>query len=364
MTNLNFDFATSSTFSGTNTNTVISPKKVKYYTDLCKLHNISPDENLSSSEMSKEIDRLKSLGRPVTDGQKEMILKLGTEVKVTITDELLNKLNFEKASALIKQLIAMKGTVTNTLEPTEAQLKFLLDMFTCPDVDFEEFNIYRRKVVGENTYVLLSKDEFVALAKKNISQADASRFIDAHRGAFFTWKKTRLTESQVAYIRQLEKRLSVMREAVAIEFGVDEEGNLIELPHAKPAYSEGMYNALAEHEIIQLSKEQANEYISLLKADIERKELYTGFEKGQDSSDTFEVIRIQDLSDEENLHQELVDNLYKLSAMIGYQFIEVEESDLLEIKKALLELLENEEISFFDLGNVLNKKVFSAIMNA
>ena len=344
----------------TNSST-ISPKKVKYYTDLCKSHNITPDENLSSSEMSKEIDRLKSLGRPVTDGQREMILKLGKEAKVTITDGLLTKLNFEKASALIKQLI-MKSTVTN--EPTEAQLKFLLDMFACPDVGFEEFGIYRKKQIAENTYVLLSKDEFIALAKKNISQADASKFIDAHRGVFFTWKKTRLTESQAAYIRQLEKRLSVMREAVAVEFGVDEEGNLIELPHAKPAYSEGMYNALAEHEIVQLSKEKANEYIGLLKADIERKELYTGFEKGQDCSDTFEVIRVQDLSDEDTLHQELINNLYKLSAMIGYEFIEIEQSELSQIKEAILELLENEEISFSDLGNVLNKRVFSAIMNA
>ena len=81
--------------------------------------------------------------------------------------------------------------------------------------------------------------------------------------------------------------------------------------------------------------------------------------------ETFEEIRIKDLSDESTLEDMLTDSMYKLSAMLGYEIADsIESLNIVDLKKIILELIETNEVSFAELQNIFAHKAFVAVMNA
>ena len=275
------DYPTSKTFAGNQEKLATLPQ-IKYYTDLCEQKQVQPVDvsNITSKKIHALIDELKSMAI-VSIHQKIMIDRLCEETGTTIPIEILKKLTGGKdgsASKLIEQLLERKRSMGNQLPPTEAQVKFLQDMFLCPDVAFEEFGIQKKRKISDDTYVLMTPSEFAEEVKAKIHMSEASNFIDKHRGVFFTWKNSRVTLEQIKYIRQLEERLSTKREAIAIEFAISETGEVVELPHNKPVSEVNLYNPLTELELMQMGKKSAEEYINILKADLNKTELYTGFE--------------------------------------------------------------------------------------
>lgn len=363
------DYATSKTYSGTQEKQA-SLAQIKYYTDLCEQKNVTPVDtsNISSRVIRELIDELKAIVT-VSESQIEMLKRLGEETGVIISNELISKLTGGKegsASKLIEQLLERKRSMGNTLPPTEAQVKFLVDMFLCPDIPFEEFGIQKKRKISDDTYVLMTPNEFSEEIKAKIHMSEASNFIDKHRGTFFTWKNSRATLEQIKYIKQLEERLSTKREAVAIEFAISETGEVVELPHNKPVSENNLYNPLTELELMQMGKKSAEEYINILKADLNKSELYTGFEAEANRKDeTFEELRIHDLADEATLEEMLTDSMYKLSAMLGYEIADsIESLNILELKQIILELIETGEVNLAELQNIFAEKAFVAIMNA
>lgn len=96
---------------------------------------------------------------------------MGEETGVDITNELIKKLTGGKdgsASKLIEQLLDRKRKMGNLLPPTEAQIKFLVDMFLCPDIPFEEFDIKKKRKISDDTYVLMTPAEFAEEVKAKI----------------------------------------------------------------------------------------------------------------------------------------------------------------------------------------------------
>ena len=363
------DYPTSKTFAGTQEK-LASLAQVKYYTDLCEQKNVTPVDtsNISSKDIRILIDELKTIVT-VSKSQVEMLKRLGEETNVDITQELINKLTGGRegsASKLIEQLLERKRSMGNTLPPTEAQVKFLTDMFLCPDIPFEEFGIQKKRQIADDTFVLMTPSEFASEVASKIHMSEASAFIDKHRGVFFTWKSSRATLEQIKYIRSLEERLSTKREAVAIEFAISETGEVVELPHAKPVNEINLYNKLTDMQLAQMGKKSAEEYINILKADLNKTELYTGFEAEAGRKDeTFEELRIEDISNESTLEDLLTDSMYKLSAMLGYEIADsIESLNILELKQIILELIETGEVNLAELQNIFAEKAFVAVMSA
>ena len=363
------DYPTSKTFAGTQEKQA-SLAQIKYYLDLCEQKNVTPKDvsNITSREIHKLIDELKSIVT-VSKSQVEMLKRLGEETNVDITNELISKLTGGKegsASKLIEQLLERKRSMGNELPPTEAQIKFLVDMFLCPDIPFEEFGIQKKRQIADNTFALMTPSEFAEEVKAKIHMSEASSFIDKHRGTFFTWKSSRATLEQIKYIRSLEERLSTKREAVAIEFAISETGEVVELPCKKPVSENKLYNHLTDLELAQMGKKSAEEYINILKADLNKSELYTGFEAELNKSDeAFEELRIKDLSDESTLEDLLTDSMYKLSAMLGYEIADsIESLNIFELKQIILELIETGEVNLAELQNIFPNKACVAVMNA
>lgn len=363
------DYPTSRTFAG-NQEKQASLAQIKYYLDLCEQKNVTPKDvsNITSKDIRILIDELKAIVK-VSQAQLDMLIKLSEETQVTLTDELISNLTGGKdgsCSKLIEQLLERKRKMGNQLPPTEAQVKFLTDMFLCPDIPFEDFGIEKKRLVGDNTYVLMTPSEFASEIKAKIHMSEASNFIDKHRGVFFTWKNSRATLEQIKYIRALEERLSTKRESIAIEFAISETGEVVELPHNKPVSEVNLYNPLTELELMQMGKKSAEEYINILKADLNKTELYSGFEAEMSRQDeTFEELRIEDLSDDYTLESMLTDSMYKLSAMLGYEIADsIESLNILELKQIILELIETGEVNLAELQNIFAEKAFVAVMSA
>ena len=64
----------------------------------------------------------------------------------------------------------------------------------------------------------------------------------------------------------------------------------------------------------------------------------------------------------------LTDSLYKLSAMLGHEIVDydqsIEDLDIFEIKELILELIETGEVNLAELQNIFPNKAFVAVMNA
>ena len=182
------------------------------------------------------------------------------------------------ASTLIESLIEMERQYNDVLPPSEAQLQFLVSMYLCPDIPFEEnFEIKRKLDLGEGMWRKLTPEEFAEEIKSKMKKRDASAFIDAHRGVFHTWKTTRIRPEQFKYIRQLEERMRDLSSPSAIEWCVDEEGNLVQVSKAKvdksKDYNPTGYIPLEDMELLMFSVEQASQYIDMLKSEQGRKDL-------------------------------------------------------------------------------------------
>ena len=316
-------------FSFTNYNTNVkgtarlaTENQIKFYSDLCAQRNLQPQEdvaNLSYAEVSSLIEELKK-HTPPSQSQIELIerkiLNLQSmEILINLPDT--SKLTGGKegsASKLIETLMQLEAKHIETAPPSENQLSFMVNMYLCPDVNFEEYGIARRITLEENLWRKLTPQEFADEIIKKMNRKEASKFIDKHRGTFHIWKSTRIKIEQEKYIRTLEARLSDTSVPTPTEWVVDIEGNLIQQT-TKTEHSPSGYTPLDELELKMLSAEEAGKYIDILKSELERKELYRF--GGSDNIDiTFESLRRNDKEEE---YKALKEIMFKIEAVAGYE---------------------------------------------
>jgi len=197
------------------------------------------------------------------------------------------------ASSLIQMLFDTRNELSETAPITEPQLKIIVEWFLCPDIPFESFSseevydkkelandnesrtitieIDRRIALEDNLWRLMTVDEFESEIKSKLTKKRASKFIDAYRGVFYDWKKTRITESQVKYIRELELRLANITTPKAVEWAFV-DGEMVEMKANTVDYNDDWnpmaYQPMDELVLAQLSYEDASKWIDNLKTEL------------------------------------------------------------------------------------------------
>jgi hypothetical protein len=251
------------------------------YLNLCNRKNQPVAENyedFSITQMSDEITRLNAIKQVklATSKQIDTILDLVNRLGIKTPDT--SKLSISDASNLISSLIALDKKNRNG-KPSEQQLKFVADMQICPDVPG------------------ISEQELSTMSKLEVSE-----YIEAYKGAFYEWKSSRLTPEQASFIRELQKRI-------------------------------GDYE-MSDAELIQFSKETANQYISQLQRELKDK---TSIPQ-EPTVDDVRKAKTQAEAAEKNA-ENLIEMIHNLYAVIGQ---EAEDDVLFET--------ENEE----DIHNLIN----------
>lgn len=309
-----------------------SVKQIQYYKDLCEQKRQVPKDisTWTSQELAKEIEVLKSF-YPASQAQLDRIKKRIGELidagqnYVMPSDTALGKLTGGRegtASKFIEQLDAEYAKLSSILPPTEKQIEFLVSMFLCPDIPFEEFNISRRIELGDGLWRRPTPEEFADEIKKKMKKNEASKFIDMHRGTFHNWKNTRIQPNQIEYIRTLEQRMQNIDKPTVVEFSVDQDGNIIQVQKQVSDKSKNWnpkaYTPIDEMELLQMSKDDASKYIDQLKFELANKEL-TNFGEQSDETLTLEHLRI--VKNESDIKAKeftsLQELMFKLEAIAG-----------------------------------------------
>lgn len=362
MTNTNYDFMGFMNYQGgatTTKETKVRPAtagQIKYYNDLCTQRNIQPQpaSSFSFDTMSEEIKRLMSF-YPASPAQVKIIVDKVNNIKsivstMSFTEEQVtqfendkeNKISFiiycaikdnlkplnelvkeltggreGTASKLIESLIGVEKQFSDMQGITEPQLEILVNMFFCPDIPFENFDILRKIDLGEGLWRKPTPEEFANQIKVNLNKADASKFIDDYRGIFYDWKKTRIRPEQMRYIQELESRLGSQSPTTEINEAFTLFGDLVQVGKNKREYIKGEeYVPLTQEQLIQFTIEQASQFIDQLKSELNRKEgssfleLELDYNELRTSHSEREAIEME--------YKEFLDLMFRLEAVAGY----------------------------------------------
>lgn len=376
-----------------NTARVSAPtqKQIDYYLDLCQRKKIRPKDinKFTFEALGKEIEQIRQLPDPASERQIEKIKQLWQEINnlgenlKPFSDEFLNSLTggaTGTASQLIETLMKKRMELNEVAPPSDAQLQIIVEWFLCPDIPFENYDI-QKKVILDSTYekdgeVLnhwryMTPDEFANEVKSKMTKKQASEFIDRYRAMFYDWRKTRITQQQIRYIRELEQRLANIYTPKQVEFAINEDGEVVEIKHGSSRDTRGdlqtvAYEPLTEMQLAQMSYEEASLFIDQLKSELERKELYRyGDIYGDDQQALEDKRSAKDRNDAIIREYTALDDLiYKLEALAGYENLDLHgliKETLLEGEDHRSEEAKN-AIKEFMLQTIDVKRGFSQVM--
>ena len=231
---------------------------------------------------------------------------------------------------LIENLINVEKKFSNMQEPTEKQLEIMVNMFLCPDVPFENYDISRRIELEDGLWRKPTPEEFANQIKSTLTKADASKFIDDYRGVFYEWKKTRIRPEQLRYIMELESRLGSQSPTTEINEAYTINGDVIEINKNKREYIKGTeYVPHTQEQLIQFSIEQASEFIDQLKSELNRREASSFAELETDELNA----SFYNKNEVDIEYEELKNLMYKLEAVAGYNDEELHEAVGIELIK-------------------------------
>lgn len=197
----------------------------------------------------------------------------------------------------IQQLIETEKEEKLNMPLSKEQADYIHQMLLCPDITWTNHNINDRVIYPDGTFRILDKQEFVKELSKKLTKSDAYDFIEKYRGAFNTWKKTRIRPNQAETIKKYEKYLASLeykRERLfARDFKTEEQAR----KPLRTVYDPIAHKPLDDDQLKLFSKENASAYIKQLKYAIQAKRLYL-FKKERNKDDDFEEIRsINDTSE-------------------------------------------------------------------
>lgn len=351
-----------------------SERQIKFYYDLCERKKVTRKDitQFSFEQLGKEIDELQKRPDPASDRQitkirelEQEIISLGGDLK-PIGDDVINSLTGGRegtASSFIQALFDMRSNMNIIAPPTDAQLKILVEWYLCPDIPFESFSseevfpmknganvaesqtitveINRGIDLGNGQWRHMTPNEFAEEIKSKMTKRQASKFIDDYRGSFYDWKKTRITEQQIKYIRELEMRLANISAPKAVEYAIV-DGEVQEIRNTTVDYN-AEWNPMAyepadELALAQLSFEEASQWIDQLKSEVDRANRYQSmyneeelFGSAQQDFEERNLVkgenrRIRDehdsLTDEYN---KLNDLIFAVEAILGYEDMQAHE---------------------------------------
>lgn len=331
----------------------------RFYFDLCQRKRITPKDitKFSFDQLDKEIKELRNAPDPASQSQIDKIneltkelIELGADVNMP-SDDFFKTLTGGRegsASALIQTLFNMRTKMNEIAPPSGAQLQIMIDWYLCPDIPFESFSaeeVYPMKEganVAESQTITLSINrkvnleggfwrmmtptEFAEELRAKLTKRQASKFIDKYRGVFYEWKKTRITENQINYIREIEARLNNMYTPQQVEWAVvNGEMQQITKPNTRTQYLSKAYEPMDINYLAQLSYEEASKLIDQLKGELEIiNNIPTMHGEEQIYSDTQEIFEQnrQASNNKDALIKEfnkLNDLIYAVEAILGYE---------------------------------------------
>jgi len=327
------------------------------YIDMCEKRRITPKKiNLfTTKSLYAEIAIVKALPYKSSDSQQDMIINLLTEINTIVPNsykplskESLANLNSAGASSLIERLVGERRNLNEIAPATEDQATKIAGWMFCPDIPWEEYGIELKIYVTKLEYWSTEYDvpedleirPFKAVTvgqlkeqiKRKIKQKEANAMMNKYGSIFYAWSKTRMTDGQILHIRQLEERLCDISVPKQVEIAVDFEGNPIEIQYGNSrerVYPDG-YISLPDHELKQMSKQQATKFVYQLELEVKDKELGKPGNFYGDSQQTFQE-KVQVFCNQTGLgeardameartveHRRLTDFVYALGANMGY----------------------------------------------
>lgn len=382
-------------------------RQAQFYIDLCRQKGQKVDETHKSwtyDEMSSKISELLSMKKIITATEKQInkIKELSERLGMPQPkDEVLRKMPIDQASALISKLIKKDKEENST--PSEAQLKMLVDMFICPDVNpLDIIPVHPTLIKEKKTLQLLNKrmlenkvdkvkdnngniytlkeiqDELVKKNKEiknkintfdltTLDKTKVGNFIQDNRKRFYEWKNERCTKEQRDFIRTLQERLATIYKWST---NLDEISSNIDGTPTNEVHSTVTdeviltgQHILTDLELIQFSKDQASELIDMLQKEINNKEL-TKFQEEAYQVDDRKITDLAQLGEEEQ--EKIMDMFHKLYALIGQEAEDsILQSNIDETLKELIELcsIYAEKGQIYAIcENVLDKSKIDAIL--
>lgn len=311
--------------SGNESNDTRKPTERQYafYKDLCTQRNVEAKdiaEFASYDELSDEIKKIRAYF-PASEKQIELIKakienlnKMGVNIQMPNTSALTGGRD-GSASTLIESLIQMENQYKDKMPPSEAQLQYMVNMFLCPDMDFEDFGIEKKVALEDNKWRYMTPTEFAEEIKSKMNKREASHFIDKHKEAFNQWRSTRIRPEQQRYIRILEDRIAGKETPAKTEWIVNDKG---ELEMKKTLIATEDVNKiwrLTEMQLMQFSIEDASKYIEILTSELARKEKSTILEPENSRED----------KKEDNELKALETVIYYLETVVGHELFEFHE---------------------------------------
>lgn len=321
-----------------------SPKMQKFLLDMSARHNTGKTVEdialMSFTDVRNELQRLQALPAPPTPSQMEKIASIIAEMQahgaqINISSEKLASLTGGRegtASKLIDFLMQKKNALNIVSPASEAQVNTIAEWFLCPDIPFEDFNIDKKAPMPEvsaTAWRYLTVEEFKAQLAEKLTRSEASRLIDAHRAVFYTWKSSRITKAQMKHIRELDERLASIESQAEVTFAVDLDGEIVEVATAKKnTYNPRAHEPLTEHQLMQLSTQEATTLIDQMKK--EQQERYASIDASPAQQDLQDKVagfddrtgvgRAKNENDaRSNEFHRLSDLIYKLEAVAGQE---------------------------------------------
>jgi len=342
-----------------------TPRQQQYYIDLCERKRIKPKDinSFTFDTLRAEIEQMRAMPDPASPRQIEKIrelekeiIELGGELK-PITEKFINSLTGGRegsASSFIQTLFDMRTSMNDVAKPSDAQLQIMVEWFLCPDIPFEQYGVEKRVYLEhlssystdvdtpdkleQRLWRYVTPTEFAQRISERITRKDASAFIDRYRGVFYEWRKTRVTQQQVRYIRELEDRLSNTYVPPQVEYAVvDGEVMQVTKPSSRIQYNAQAYTPMEEMQLAQMSYEQGSEWIDRLKNEVDRRNTYQNMHDEvedvfgsaqQDFEDKMtmrdENRRANDLADAKiDEFNKMKDLVFSVEAVLGYNNDEI-----------------------------------------
>jgi hypothetical protein len=317
----------------------ISEGQMKFITDLYARHRLDTSvlATMSRAEIRAEIDRLRYADLPASDKQLDLIRTTVAEINeiasnpfvpedlrtkgmnLHIKESVLLKLTGGQegtAGALIDKLFAMRKQYSPYRPLSDKQADLLVKWFFCPDVPFEQFGI--NKKIGN---VYMTPEQFKEELLSKMLNANASKLIDDYMPIVTEWERSRCSSQQRAYIRKLEARMADLSTGSAVEWAVNEDGEMVQVQKkSAKEYNPTAYEFMPEEYLIMMSKDDAEKYIQQLRLELSRPK--KGAIQNDPNQQLLEDKRAHSSHKEVNSRlkekEQIIDFLFKLEAVVGY----------------------------------------------
>lgn len=341
-----------------------TPKQKSYYLDLCKRKKVKPADvnSFTFAEMGKEIERLNALPQPASDRQINKIVELNKEIISAggnlkeFTQEFLDSLTGGRngsASDLIEKLMEMRLELNDSLPITDNQVQTLIDWFLCPDIPFESLSyeellplkpganvqesvthtisINKKVDLGDGKWRLMTANEFAEELKSKLTKKTASAIMNQYGSDFYAWRSTRVTKPQIELIRTLEDRLAQTHVPKEVEWAIiDGVPQQVTKPSMRDYYEPVAYDPLDELQLLQMSSEEAGEWIDRLQYELSNmqdvKPMFDEKDMNLDAQDHINETN-RNVSDEVDARNKDIQNfkdlIFHVEALTGCQADEV-----------------------------------------